>query len=710
MKSRAYGRTPSRAVSRSQSTRRSMSLYGSRTANGAPAPWTTAVGGTAYGDNTSGQYADNIQYRAWGAVKQLNYKSNDNLLIKMEYDARLRVSEHSAYSATDGFVRKAAFEYFADSRPKAMDNQINDQFDRTFTYDSVGRLSANSFGNSQAGVPYMQTVSYDAFSNMTTRNTTHWGMPNNFNASYTNGRKQPSGTVIPVYDAAGNMVNPGSKSTGESYSTTFDAANRSSEFKTIYRRRVGQYSTARFEKSITQTYDGDGHPVKDTESNRRMDMSPPETPITTTKYQIWSSVFNSALTEVKQDGTKERTKVFAGAAVIAEQNQTSYPSPTVEYIAADPVTGSSVKRLKHSSVYYYGRTELEALGQEVLETEPVSELPDSAVRSDSIITADQPEWMCSNAVSGHLSFWEKPVHCQIAIIESGRFSIPGILADRGSQPGNPRAIELTGKVLNKHTQQQNPWLNSTFKPTGGGLAAGGFPGISGSLISALSGIGNQQVLATVQSLPYKEDLWESHFSAENSGVQNGFKIGRNGVEFSPGEAEDLRRIWGLIQESKTCKRFIQKKLDELNAFFILEGRGAKKYGSADALINAVVLQRYDYNLTEQQIGDTGDYQGMRDKADLYRAGSADIFRGAVIPGNVNIWLSNAAFRKKVEYGRGFLGTSLNAPAFLPTDLLGTIVHELFHVLGVKDPIVAGMNKQIKENCSSSSNGKIGEDY
>lgn len=68
-----------------------------------------SVAGTPFGDNTSGQYTDQIQYRAWGAVKQLNYKTGDNALVKMQYDNRLRVSRHEVDSAVaaGGYVSNA---------------------------------------------------------------------------------------------------------------------------------------------------------------------------------------------------------------------------------------------------------------------------------------------------------------------------------------------------------------------------------------------------------------------------------------------------------------------------------------------------------------------------------------------------------------------------------------------------------------------------
>jgi hypothetical protein len=61
--------------------------------------------------------------------------------------------------------------------PNAMDNQVNDKFDRTFKYDSVGRMVANRFGNPQTGeTPYLQNIAYDTFSQMTDRFTIHCGV------------------------------------------------------------------------------------------------------------------------------------------------------------------------------------------------------------------------------------------------------------------------------------------------------------------------------------------------------------------------------------------------------------------------------------------------------------------------------------------------------------------------------------------------------
>ncbi|MBK8303950.1 MAG: hypothetical protein IPK98_11325 [Chloracidobacterium sp.] len=81
--------------------------------------------------------------------------------------------------------------------------------------------------------------------------------------------------------------------------------------------RLAEVITFLFVHRSDLTYDGDGHAIKSQEGNRpgigTLTMGDPT-------YQLWSSVLNSAVTEVYNNGAKKTTKVFAGGAVIAEQN------------------------------------------------------------------------------------------------------------------------------------------------------------------------------------------------------------------------------------------------------------------------------------------------------------------------------------------------------------------------------------------------------
>jgi YD repeat-containing protein len=79
----------------------------------------TAVTGTAWGENTTGNYASGITYRAFGKLKQINYTLPDESpQIKMDYDSRLRISHSEVVTnkMTSGYLMKADFAYSADSR------------------------------------------------------------------------------------------------------------------------------------------------------------------------------------------------------------------------------------------------------------------------------------------------------------------------------------------------------------------------------------------------------------------------------------------------------------------------------------------------------------------------------------------------------------------------------------------------------------------
>ena len=399
----------------------------------------TGVSGTPFGDNTTGQYLEGIQYRAFGAVKQMTYKTDDNNLISMQYDNDLRVSNHQTSSAqsnaVEGFAQKAAFTYLADSRVQAMDNRVNSKFDRAFAYDFAGRLTRNDFGNGQGTTAYTQSIQYNDFSQMTLRDTTHWGAENAFLETFVNGR-QTNGNGL-LYDAAGNLLHTQTRGTDGSYQQTiYDAATRATTVKTQSYERVARGHTIRHVHTLEQSYDGDGRAVKAQETWQAYDpTAPPDSP----KYQIWSTVLGSPLTEISDTGAKLKTKVFAEGAVIAEQIGAN---AQVAWIAADPVTGSSLRIYKTGMFFEDERKELEALGQEVLPEEPPVEEQQSS-NENVIHTAEEPEWQCQAAELGEKSFFEQPEHCQRAQMESSSFPLSELFSARMTE-SNPQRINAAG--------------------------------------------------------------------------------------------------------------------------------------------------------------------------------------------------------------------------------------------------------------------------
>ena len=73
-------------------------------------------------------------------------------------------------------------------------------------YDFAGRLKANQFGvdGTSGKRAYEQTLSYDGFSDLTSREISYWENAESMTATYTNGRN-----AVSTYDAAGNITHNG---------------------------------------------------------------------------------------------------------------------------------------------------------------------------------------------------------------------------------------------------------------------------------------------------------------------------------------------------------------------------------------------------------------------------------------------------------------------------------------------------------------------
>ena len=62
----------------------------------------------------------------------MTYKTNDNAQMSMQYDNRLASANTKSLRQSRRPVvsKRRSFQYFADSSVQAMDNQVNDEFDR----------------------------------------------------------------------------------------------------------------------------------------------------------------------------------------------------------------------------------------------------------------------------------------------------------------------------------------------------------------------------------------------------------------------------------------------------------------------------------------------------------------------------------------------------------------------------------------------------
>jgi YD repeat-containing protein len=131
----------------------------------------TAVTGSGYAGVSN--YMSNVQYRAWGGVKQALY--GNNVILSAEYDSRLRVTkwdEKGLAAGVQGF--SYSYSQFGENTGRVTYAQslYNAALHHSYQYDQVGRLVASYTGTSaQAHTgqgttwggdgPYAQTYSYD---------------------------------------------------------------------------------------------------------------------------------------------------------------------------------------------------------------------------------------------------------------------------------------------------------------------------------------------------------------------------------------------------------------------------------------------------------------------------------------------------------------------------------------------------------------------
>jgi YD repeat-containing protein len=255
----------------------------------------SSVTGTSFGGVTT--YASNPEYRAWGALKSLVYGNSKTLSIG--YNNRLMPSSYEV----PGILKKS-YQRNNDGSIQFTQDQLvtNSKFDRSYTYDHMGRVSTALTGAEARGGgptndrPYKDSLAYDALGHLTTLDRLHWDRADGFGPqTFVNNRV--SGWI---YDADGRLT---SGSTGY---FTYDAAGRAISF--------GDNDPYKTDQEFT----GDGRRAKTIA--RRFDDELDAWVIDKITYYVTSSVLGGALvSELSEQGAKERTSVFAGGSELASQ-------------------------------------------------------------------------------------------------------------------------------------------------------------------------------------------------------------------------------------------------------------------------------------------------------------------------------------------------------------------------------------------------------
>jgi YD repeat-containing protein len=284
----------------------------------------TDVTGSGYAGVTN--YASNMRYRAWGALKTLVY--GNGMALSASHNSRLQLAgmEVSGGDPFYGYLTgmRTEFQYNAEGSLRAARDLLDERMDRAYAYDQVGRLKeaytgpeAREYLNGTPGGavmgPYRQTYQYDVWGQMTTRTTRFWSQGDFFTASYLNGRNQNPQWQ---YDNAGNIVQD------DTLQYTWDAAGRN-------RVVVSRVSTA----TAKQEHDGLGQVVKRGEGAA----GPPNS----YHYFLRSSVLGGrVITELYQEGLKIKGYVYAGGEVLAEQLKDQFGNSVVVWRHDNPLTGS----------------------------------------------------------------------------------------------------------------------------------------------------------------------------------------------------------------------------------------------------------------------------------------------------------------------------------------------------------------------------------
>lgn len=252
------------------------------------------------------QYVTDIKYRAWGALKGVDY--GNGLHLSMTYTQRLQPEEFRVFGSSDKMRSKYA--HYEDGQVKTVDDMVDNKFDRAYRYDHAGRL-LEAFSGAQAlnfvptapdnFVPYWQRYEYDTFGNVTRRQNHYWTRPDTAVAGYDlHDRRQGQFGPLDGHDAEGNVVNSGGTTL-----LAYDAAGvNTSVTDTNNTFRARQWA------------DGLGQVLKRQEE--RLEDNGQGTSQAITYYLRSTALGGAVLCDLNARGEQLKTRVYMGGEVLAE--------------------------------------------------------------------------------------------------------------------------------------------------------------------------------------------------------------------------------------------------------------------------------------------------------------------------------------------------------------------------------------------------------
>ncbi len=336
-----------------------------------------SVSGYRATENLQMNYVTSAKYRAWGAVKEINYGNNRG--VSMNYNNRLQAQQYTLNTGLQGNPTiYLQYNYYNDGKLKNSGIGYSDDFDRSYEYDFLGRLTSAKTGaeargqteNNANNRPYRINLEYNKFGDIINQQKLNWTASFTSTFQYQNARMTSESTtkIIPnwvnetygftsVFDADGRKTSDGSDT------KKFDAEGRL------------RYSSE-IDTEINQ--DGDGKKIKTVEGVCQVE-SCPNLPVTK-EYFIRSSVLGEIVSEIKdstEEGLSRKTRIYGNGKEIAQRRLTYIGSQSIFTDATflkstDPSGVELTEILIHNSGnnYTYGGGKLDPFGAGVGNANP----------------------------------------------------------------------------------------------------------------------------------------------------------------------------------------------------------------------------------------------------------------------------------------------------------------------------------------------------
>jgi YD repeat-containing protein len=291
------------------------------------------------------QFISDVKYRAWGGAKQITY--GNTLALNLTYDSRLRVRRFESPG-----VLGAEYHYYADGRVQNAYDLLDGRFDRTFSYDQMGRLDRATAG-SWLG-PYDQIYIYDVWGNTTERANRHWTRDYYMSSVYVNNRNTAPWIQ---HDAEGRVTSYDTGHGKREY--TYDAAGRTTQMMEL----DTTYSWWPNTSTTTRGMDGDGRLVMEATENRCSGCTnAPANPA----YYVRSSVLgDQVMVTVNGQGEPLWTYVYAEGQLVASSWRRQQAGTWEWRHAAPSKTSLWISKTDFSTTGAVNRIELDPTGADV---------------------------------------------------------------------------------------------------------------------------------------------------------------------------------------------------------------------------------------------------------------------------------------------------------------------------------------------------------